>query len=155
MKEIPLTQGKVALVDDGEFEELNKYKWHVLWNGYSFYAVRSVGKKTISMHRQIMGTPKGMDTDHRDMNTLNNQRFNLRICTGSQNMYNSGKRKNNTSGYKGVTFNKKKRKFQAQIRVPGKRFYLGLFTTPIKAAIAYDIAAKRLHGVFAQLNFNK
>ncbi len=93
MKEIRLTKGMVALVDDEDFEELNKHKWHAsnkrshgrdMW-----YACRRKGKKIVSMHREIMGTPAGQVCDHGDKNTLNNQRWNLTNVTHLVNMYKS------------------------------------------------------------------
>jgi hypothetical protein len=158
MKEIPLTQGKVALVDDEDFEELNKYKWRARKGKNTFYAKRSTkrpNQKTIEMHRQILGFPAGFQTDHRDGNGLNNQRSNLRICTISQNQHNTGKQKRNTSGYKGVCFHKNAKRFIALIMVNRKSTHLGYFNTAIEAALAYDAAAIKLHGEFAQLNFKK
>src|SRR3989304_2105986 len=89
MKEIQLSQGKVALVDDEDFEMLNRYKWSAMRGANTYYAYTHIilesGKRTsIAMHRVIMQTPVGYETDHRDRNGLNNQRFNLRICTHSK-----------------------------------------------------------------------
>lgn len=158
MKEIQLSQGKVALVSDHWFEELNKYKWYAKMNGNSniYYAVRqpswSFGKrKIIYMHRAIMGDPIDMEVDHIDRNTLNNQVENLRLCTRSQNMRNTGKRTNSASSYKGVSKNRSK--WDARLRINGKIMYRGLFSTPEEAAHAYDEAAKKHFGEFANLNF--
>jgi len=157
-KEIPLTKGQVAIVDDWWYEELNAYKWHATWNPYtqSYYAVRMskmlFGKqKTIQMHAVVAGTPKGMKTDHVNHNTLENTEENLRVCTHAQNMMNSGKYANNTSGFKGVTANGKG--WRAQIGYGGEIFYLGIYPTREEAARVYDEEAKRLHGEFAVLNF--
>jgi len=158
-KEIPLTQGQVALVDDDRFEELNQYGWfaHYYRNTKSFYAQRHLptllGKrKIILMHRVIMNAPEGMLVDHKDRNTLNNQVHNLRICTNSQNASNSGKQSDNTSGYKGVT-KPKWGGWRAAIKVNGKTIYLKKWKTKEEAARAYDEAAKKYHGEFASLNF--
>lgn len=157
MKEIKLTQGQVAIVDDWRFDELNQYKWFAAWNSHtkSFFAMRSSSesgkKKKIKMHAIVAGTPRGMITDHINHDTLDNQEKNLRVCTNSQNMMNRGKQADNTSGFKGVF--KNKRGWQAQIKVNQKHYCLGTFSIREDAARAYDNAAKRLHGEFAKLNF--
>lgn len=121
MKEINLTQGKKAIVDDDMYEYLSQWKW-CYSHGYAIRQSSRVNGKqhTIWMHRQIMATPKGMETDHIDRNKLNNQYHNLRICTRSQNTMNTGVHVDNTSGFKGVTWHKRKLGWQAQIRVNGK-----------------------------------
>lgn len=159
-KEIALSQGMVALVDDDMYEYLSQWKWHaVKGSNGKFYAVRLEGKgvrKYVAMHRVVANTPPGMDTDHIDDNdTLNNQRYNLRPCTRSQNQANRGRRADNTSGYKGVTWNKAKGKWIAQIRVYGKQIHIGNFVTAEKAARAYDGFAQMHFGKFAKLNFPK
>ncbi len=155
MKVIELTQGKVALVDDEDFEQLNRYKWCANKNFNNFYALRTVvlkgGRhKTIKMHREILGLadPKIL-IDHRDGNGLNNQRENLRICTNQQNRRNSRKRKRTSSQYKGVSFFKRKKKWHARIGINGKLVPLGYFVNEEDAANAYAQAAKKYFGVFA------
>jgi len=101
MKKIKLTKKQVALVDDSDYEELNRFKWHARKTVKTFYAERTftIGngkRKNVFMHRYIMQTPKGFDTDHIDGNGLNNQRSNLRVCTRSENLRNQGKKPNNT-----------------------------------------------------------
>lgn len=150
MKKIPLTQGKFALVDDMDFLELVQYKW--CFN--KGYAVRGRPKRDgggmILMHRAILNTPEGMDSDHRDANKLNNQRYNLRICTNGQNQQNQDKYKNNKSGYKGVNWDRSR--WRARIGVGGKKIELGRFFCLIKAVECYNEAAKTYHGEFARLN---
>jgi outer membrane usher protein FimD/PapC len=102
------------------------------------------------MHHEIMGY---VGVDHKNHDTLNNRRGNLRKANSSQQKWNQGKRKNNTSGYKGVCWNKEKSKYQVQIGVNGKQIRLGYFTSAKKAARAYDKAARKYHGEFAVLNF--
>jgi len=157
-KEIQLTQGQVAIVDDWWFDELNQYKWYALWSPKtrSFYAVRNskplLGKRTtILMHVVIARTKKGFNTDHINHDTLDNREENLRACTSSKNQMNAEKHSGNTSGYKGAS--KSGRGWKAQIMVNRKVYYLGIFGTPKEAALAYDAAARRLHGEFACLNF--
>lgn len=149
MKRIKLTQGKFALVDDADYEMLNKWKWCAIKSGKNFYAQRY---HSIIMHREILQTPKGLETDHIDGNGLNNQRSNLRIATHSQNGKNRGKCNNNTSGFKGVSWNKKNKRWQANIKINGKRKYLGEFTSKELAHIAYCEACTKYHGEFANLN---
>jgi hypothetical protein len=157
-KEIPLTQGQVAIVDDWRYDELNQYKWHAAWDSKtrSFYARRNSftllgNPTTISMHAVVARTPKGFDTDHANRKTLDNREENLRVCTCAQNSANQIKRSNNTSGYKGIRAHGKG--WQAKIVLNGIYYYLGTYPTREEAAKAYDNAATELHGEFANLNF--
>ena len=148
MKQIPLTKGQFALVDDEDFDRLTAMgSWCINSHGY---AVRSKGYKkpdgrrgciTIFMHRVIMNTPAGMDTDHGDTDRLNNQKYNLRVCTRSQNKMNTKKRAGNKSGFKGVSWNKQRSKWESYISVNSKKKNLGLFNHKADAAIAYNKAA--------------
>lgn len=157
MKRIKLTQGYFALVDDRDFKKLSKFKWWALVDkSGAIYACRTTskpdGKKTsIRMGRQVMNAPKGKDTDHKDRNTLNNQRSNLRVCTRSQNNANSKKRKDNTSGIKGVSWDYRTRKWIAQIQLRGKNVFFKRYTNKLKAATAYAIAAKKYFGEFVRV----
>ena len=125
--------------------------------GNQWYAHRSewmgAKYKTVLMHRVIMDAPKGMDVDHINGNGLDNRKENLRICTRSQNLHNSKKPSTNTSGYKGVIWNKQCRKWQAKIHTSGKTRHLGLFVGILDAARAYDEAAVTDHREFARGNF--
>lgn len=156
MKEIELTQSKIALVDDEDFPKLSKFKWHAWYSGYSFYAVcctRRHGK--IYMHREILGLKKndGKIGDHINHNSLDNQKLNLRVATARLNSYNCKFKNNNTSGYRGVTWHKQINRWMAQIKVNNKRIYLGVFTDIIKAALAYDFASLEYYKENAILNF--
>lgn len=160
MKKIPLTRGFEALVDDEDFEMLNKWKWSIgairctaMRRAMSHPAVKEAGKETtIYMHRIILNTPKGLQTDHIDGNPLNNQKSNLRICTHSQNQMNKGVGRNNSSGFKGVYWHKKANKWMAYVIKNKKHIHLGLFDNLKKAALAYNQAATKYHGEFARLN---
>jgi hypothetical protein len=149
MKIIELTQNKVSLVDDEDYDFLMHWKWRVNKGYNTFYAFN---KKAGLMHRLILDLNDVIiKTDHIDGNGLNNQKYNIRACTNAQNMSNREEPVSNKSGYKGVVF--KGNKYQAQIQLDGKNIYLGLFKTAIEAAMAYDEAAKELHGDFSNLNF--
>lgn len=157
MKEIPLTNGRVAQISDEDYDRVIKFKWRAQKGKTTWYAVthapRNRGRaKTIYLHKFILGISEGQEGDHRDRNGLNNQRENLRICTRSQNCFNRSKNSNAThSRYKGVT--RAKGKFKTQININGRQVYVGLFQTEEEAARAYDRIAKALHPDFALVNF--
>lgn len=149
MKEIKLTQGKVALVDDDMFEELNQWKWYAHKSRNTYYAERMSstikGKRyPIKMHHEIIGKPlKEFIADHRNGNGLHNYKSNLRFVTNRQNCQN---RKNimKSSKYPGVYWQKQTEKWQARIRINGKRQYLGLFISELKAFTIYKQAVEGL-----------
>lgn len=160
MKEIILTKGYVALVDDEDYPFINRFSWCAAEvKGKKVYALRApsrtnrkykdVPKSTICyMHRMLL--PDARVVDHIDGNGLNNQRANLRSATYSQNSYN----RKSVSGFKGVAFcSNKNRPWRATIMHNGKKIHLGYFDNPKEAARVYDNSAKLLHGEFACLNF--
>lgn len=163
MKEIPLTKGKVALVDDEDYEALNRVKWQARHSSKgansSWHARRGIrrgGKlTTIYMHRQILGvlhlSHRECMVDHENNNGLDNRRINLRLITMSENGFNRQLSQNNSSGYKGVHF---KGRWAAAIQFQKKKFHLGYFDTPEDAARAYDKAAREKYGQYARTNFN-
>jgi hypothetical protein len=160
-KELILTKGKVAVVDDADFEWLSQWKWTYLPSkndrGYAYRRKRVDGRNTcIYLHRFIMETPEGMDTDHKNGNPLDNRRVNLRICTTAENLANRGPLlTRNKSGYRGVCL--QRNKWIAQIgyrRADGRtNIVLGRFNTPEEAARAYDKELHAKFGEFAKLNF--
>ena len=159
MKQIPLTKGKVALVDDEDFEWLSRWKWQAQKNHYNGYTavcskVYGYGEGgAVFMHRMIMNTPKGLTVDHRNHNTLDNCKHNLRNCSNRENTHNRGPVSNSTSRYKGVRLRKRKKvRWTAQI-YNIKSVHIGTFTNEIEAAKAYDKIAKELFGEYAYLNF--
>jgi len=157
MKEIQLTRGKVALVDDEDFEWLNKFNWIAAKRKFTYYANRSVRKggcRVIAMHRLILGIEDSkIHGEHRDGDGLNNQRYNLRQATSAQNQANRGSF--GKSIYKGVYKMNNRPGFISKISHERKSQYLGYFRSDKKAAKAYDKAAFKLYGEFARLNFPK
>jgi hypothetical protein len=156
-KEIILTQGKVAIVDNEDYDYLNQFKWYASNKNGKFYVQKKItvskNKTTcISMHRFIMKPNKGMVIDHLDGNPLNNKKNNLRICTHAENMRNSKIRINNKSGYKGVSYQENSNNYRASIRFNNIKINIGDFIDPIDAARAYNAAALKYHGEFAHLN---
>ncbi len=151
MKEIKLTQGKVAVVDDEDYEYLNQFGWY-----FNVYAVRMISingeQKKIWMHRLINNTPDGLETDHINHNRLDNRRDNLRTVIKAQNQQNRLPNKNAGSIYKGVCFQEREKKWRARIQVNGEMINLGYSNSEKDMARAYNKAAIKHHGEFAQLN---
>jgi hypothetical protein len=151
MKQIALNgkhgKGKFALVDDGDYEELMKYRWHLHSRGY---ACTDLNKKRIYMHRLIMNPKKGYVIDHINHDKLDNRKCNLRTCTQSQNMMNSRVQKKTASIYKGVSFCKGK--WMSRIVLNKKTIYLGVFDIELEAAEAYNAKANYLFEQYAHLN---
>lgn len=155
MKYIPLTQNKLALVDDVDYDYLMQWKWYFIKDGYAVRSDYSNGRipKQIKMHREIIATPQGYLTDHINGDKLDNRRSNLRRCTETENIQNRGVQSNNKARYKGVGYQKKWNGYVARINVNGSTIYLGCFKVAEDAARAYDNAAREHHGEFAYTNF--
>ena len=132
MKTIILTQGKIALVDDEDYEILNQYKWHANKIGNTYYALRNYN---VYMHREITKPTEGMETDHIDRNGLNNQKSNLRIVTKRGNALNKSVKK--TSRFPGVHWINRKKPWRATIRLNGIKTHLDVFETEEEAHEAY------------------
>lgn len=150
MKSIPLTKGMVALIDDCDYELITRYSWRAKEHGRTFYAFAK-GKKIKQMHRLIL--PNVESVDHIDGNGLNNCRNNLRAAIHQQNCFNRKKNLKGTSRYKGTHWHKKMGKWASGIRVNQKAIWLGAFDDEQDAALAYDTAAMKYFGAFANLNF--
>ncbi len=158
MKEFIATNN-IVLVDDEDYDRVIKEKG---WKTNPSKAVHksilhySDGPYKVEQHLAlasfIMNRPYVM-FDHIDRNPLNNQKYNLRECTEQQNTFNQGKRKGyQTSQYKGVSWNKRHKRFYAFIRIDGRRIYLGNFKDEVSAAKAYNKAAAEFFKEFAYLN---
>jgi hypothetical protein len=156
MKEIQLTKGYVALVDDEDYEWLSKYKWGVSVSKYGYIRAKKGKTKSCKyqkMHRMILGiTDPTIFVDHIDRNPLNNCRSNLRIATKGQNNMNVNSRKNSTSKFVGVHWDKARKRWRAAVVNNAKSFYVGRFKNEEDAALAYNERAILLHGEFANLN---
>ena len=160
MKELPVTGGYVALLDDEDYERFKGQKWWVLkgGGGSGIYA-RGWDKKRKKhgmLHRQVLGLDdSNIHIDHKDGNTLNNQRDNLRVADYSQNAMNRKKRANGSSKYKGVCWDKETRKWLATAMVRGKSKKLGRFKSEEDAARAYNEHVSEHHKEFSRLNIIK
>ena len=149
---IQLTKGRTALIDDQDYELVNQFNWVYLDNGRRGYAINTYQRVTRLMHRLILDAPSGVCVDHIDGDGLNNTRANLRLCSHAQNIRNQEIHRDNSSGFKGVTWDSRNYMWKARIECDGKSHFLGLFIDVLDAAAAYNKAALALHGDFAKLN---
>lgn len=148
MKELKITCGYAALVDDEDFEELSKYNWQACPRGKTVYVKRYAtvnGKETtVQMHRQILDAKKGEVIDHKNRNGLDNRRDNIRKVTRSQNQFNREVKHGTDSKYRGVKISNKGRtkniRWQAYIKINYKTIHLGIHDTEIQAAQAFNRA---------------
>jgi hypothetical protein len=155
MKQIELSQGKVALIDDEDFERVSKFKWSALKDCGTWYAVgytrgSHATRKAMKLHRFILNAPPGVMVDHRNRDGLDNRRENIRFATCSQNTANSLGW--SASGYKGVSWHKRHKKWIAHVMKDQRLIHLGYFDDKGEAAQAYNDAARQLFGEFARLN---
>jgi hypothetical protein len=155
VKQIPLTQGKVAIIDDEDFERVARIKWcYSKSHGYASGKIPyedGTYSKAILMHRYLLNVPKDKVTDHINLDKLDNRKANLRICTRGENNRNMKIRSTNKSGYKGV-YPHYTGRFQVHVRHEGKSNYVGLFDDPEEAALFYNFWAFDLHGEYANVN---
>jgi hypothetical protein len=151
--EVKISRGKIAIIDDDDYERINKHRWCYWASGG--YAGRKVTNNKVGsialMHREIMNAQKGQEIDHINGNGLDNRKSNLRFVTRQQNMWNR-KALNKTSSYKGVSFDVSSGKWLSQINIQGQKICLGRYIVQEDAAKAYDITAKQAFGEYARLN---
>lgn len=151
---VPLTRGYEAIIDAADVSLVEEYNWYALMQRNTVYAVRTdrTGDKQrkVYLHRAILGEPDGLEVDHKDGNGLKNTRDNLRAATTSQNQQNARISKRNTSGFRGVHWDKRDQRWRAYIKVNRKQTHLGNFTTPEAAHAAYCKASARMHGEFGR-----
>ena len=153
MKEIELTKGKVAIVDDQDHSALNHFRWYAHRSGSKMYAATTAKNRSlVYMHRIILDAQPGYEVDHENGNGLDNRRCNLRLCRHADNLHNRGPQRNSKSHTKGVWWSERDKLWYAQIQSNGKRKGLGSFKTKGDAARAYNEAALQEHGAFALLN---
>lgn len=154
---VPLTRGHVAIIDEADLPLIRTHIWAYQSGGYAYRSEGPRGAvKAVLMHRYLMQTPAGMDTDHINGNKLDNRRSNLRVATRAQNNVNRGLTPNNTTGLKGVHAPEETIHgpvWLASIVVNDRGVHLGRYASPEDAGRAYDIAAAQHFGEYAQLNF--
>ena len=151
---VPLTKGYEAVIDASDVPIVEKNNWHAMVSPRSVYAAKNScrgGKRVmVIMHRLLIQAPDKLEVDHIDGDGLNNSRCNLRLATKAQNAHNSRTPINNTSGYKGVWWNKRDNVFLCRIGVNGKYKHLGSFRCATSAHLAYRKASAELHGAFGR-----
>jgi len=153
--EIVLTDDKSAIVDVEDVPKISNKKWRIHSKGYVVWGTSRGGKAKFEyLHRTILGVTDEW-VDHINGNRLDCRKSNLRIASPTENAHNSKKHRDNTSGYKGVSFDSRRNQFYATIYSHGKKHWLGYFLTAKEAACAYDNAALLHHKHFAKTNFNE
>ena len=159
MMEIQLSNGGVAWVDDEDYELVKGKSWRrfpvegITYAAHSLWVKETKKTTHVLMHRVIMKAEKGQQVDHANRDGLDNRRTNLRFSSIAENLYNSKKRKNSLSIYKGVSRTSTGRLWRARLWIDGVETFLGSYASPIEAARAYDVAALKYCNGFAKTNF--
>jgi hypothetical protein len=150
-RQIPLTKGLTALVDDDDYARVTARSWHATNAGYAATKIR---QRTVFLSRFVMDEPAGLIVDHVNGDRLDNRKANLRICDAAENTRNRKRPANNTSGFKGVSRHWRGGRWNVQIQVDGKFLRIGTYADPVAAAVHYDRAALEHFGSYARLNFD-
>jgi len=152
---IKTTQKKYFTIDERDFKKISQFRWYAVFDGYNWYVATTIRvgnkRRLLKIHTLIMNTPRGMEVDHKDNNGLNNSRSNLRVCTHQKNCLNRRNRKDNSSGFKGVSWSIRNKKWVARIQVNGKRFNLGYFNSKEKANEIYIKNSKKYHKEYSKV----
>lgn len=153
MKQIPLSKGSVALVDDADYDSMIRHSWHLQTSGTSDRLYARNGNRQM-MHRLILGLNPGdvREADHIDGDGLNNQRSNLRVVTHSENLRNTLRYRGSFSKYKGVWYDKRNKRYRAAVMHQGNTITAGSFKAEEDAATAYNFAAYELFGELGKYN---
>ena len=157
MKTIQLTQGLSVQVDSPDYDALSKFKWCAVRLGRRKqpYAARGVNKRLVLMHRVLMNPKQGQRVDHRNGDTLDNRRENLRACSHQENSFNkkrTTKQGGRPTGLRGICWHNRLKKWQASICLNGRKVHLGYFASDCEAGRAYDRACRKMFGDFASPN---
>lgn len=151
---IPLSRGRVTIVDKADYEMLRHLSWHVTAKGYARHCERYLDtSRSVAMHRMIMLPESGQEVDHINGDRLDNRRCNLRLCSRAENGRNRRRQRSSSFRFKGARKDWRRGKWQAYIKDDGIQRHLGCFESETEAARAYDAAAMRLFGDFARTNF--
>jgi hypothetical protein len=151
---VPLTRGYEAIIDAADAAFIGQWNWFAIPKSNTVYAARwgrEGEPRTVRMHRELLSAPEDLGVDHINRNGLDNRRENIRLATRNQNMWNSGLQANNTSGFKGVTWRKRDKRWSATICVFGRPINLGNFRTAEEAHQAYARASAEMHGEFGRI----
>lgn len=149
---IPLSSGFFSKVDKDDYFKIKDYSWYLMNTGY---AGAHYNEKVVLMHRIIMVASSNTYVDHISMDKLDNRKSNLRIVEFSDNIHNTRLRSTNSSGFKGVTFDRQTNMWRSSCIRNGNKFDLGKHSTPEEAALSYDSVVRDIDGIYARLNFPK